>query len=100
MRLGLEVEAARRADHPLDAVRGFVGPDRHRSVGQIGEAELERRELFVESRERGFEGLETGLDDADFGHQPGGIAALALQPPDFAARFVAAALELVDLADC
>ncbi len=54
---GVEDEAPRLAHRALDAVGGLVAA-RHRLVGQVGEAQLDRAERRIDAGEARFELLD------------------------------------------
>ena len=95
VRLRLEVEATRLADHALDPIGALVGAPRHRLVRQVGQAQLDRGELPIDDAHARVELADLSLERGDRGDRFGGILATRLEPADRLTGLVAAPLELL-----
>ena len=95
--LGLEVEGRRLPHQPLHPVGGFVLAQRHAVVRQVGQLQLDLGQLGVDGAHALLEGADAALEAAHLGDLAGGVAALALDLADLAARLVAPLLELFQL---
>ena len=95
MVLHLEIECARRAPAVLLDVLRLIGTQRHRVIGNVGDAERDGFDLatqFVEAQFRGFQFL---AEAGDFGHHRCHVLALRLQHADLLAAGIAQVLQFL-----
>ncbi len=93
MVLGLEIEAARRADLAHFNVRRLIVADRHRFVRQVRQRQHEIAERGLHLVQLLRRCLQLIADAAHFGHHRRGILALALQHADLFGQAVAPPLQ-------